>query len=194
MREVSFPIEAPTASAVIRQTRQWLERAVIGQNLCPFAKAVYVRQQIRFAVTGARSTEELLAELEGELLALVRADPQATDTTLLIHPRALHEFLDFHFFLGQAQAALKRLGLVGTVQIAGFHPRFEFADSRPDDIENYTNRSPHPILHLLREGSVSRAVAALPEASDIFERNKQALRQLGHDGWRALWRDGEPGD
>jgi hypothetical protein len=188
MRQVSFPLEAEAAAAVTRQTRRWLERAVIGLNLCPFARAVYVRGQVRCAVTGACSADELLAELEGELLALVQADPQATDTTLLIHPRALHEFLDFHFFLGQADAALKRLGLAGIVQIAGFHPRFEFAGSSPDDIENCTNRSPFPILHLLREASVGRAVEAFPDAADIFERNKQALRRLGHAGWEKLWR------
>jgi hypothetical protein len=189
MREPLFALPAPAADAIVGQTRQWLERAVIGLNLCPFAKAVHVRQQVRFAVTGACSAQELLDELEAELLALVQADPQAIDTTLLIHPRALHQFLDFNFFLEEAQAALRRLGLVGIVQIAGLHPRFEFADSRPDDVENCTNRSPHPILHLLREDSVSRAVAAFPDASAIFERNKQTLRRLGHEGWRALLQD-----
>jgi hypothetical protein len=194
MRELRFALPESAAAVIVGQTRQWLERAVIGLNLCPFAKAVHVRQQVRFAVTGACSAGELLAELEGELVALVQADPQATDTTLLIHPRALPDFLDFNFFLADAEAALKRLGLAGVVQIAGLHPHFEFADSRPDDIENFTNRSPFPILHLLREDSVTRAVAACPDASVIFERNKQTLRRLGHEGWRALWQDADCGD
>jgi uncharacterized protein len=188
--EALFPPADPVAAAdVARATRLWLERAVIGLNLCPFAKAVYVKQQIRFAVTGARTADELLGELESELLALVRADPQATDTTLLIHPCAMPAFLDFHFFLAEANAALMRLELAGTVQIAGFHPQFEFAGSRPGDIENCTNRSPYPMLHLLREDSVSRAVAAYPDASAIFERNMHALRRLGHEGWQRLWQD-----
>ena len=178
-----------SAAEVMDATRDWLERAVIGLNLCPFAKAVHAKGQIRFVVTGAATADELLAALEDELQFLVQVDPEQTDTTLLIHPHAMPGFLDFHFFLAEADALLKRLDLAGTVQIAGFHPRFEFAGSTPDDIENYTNRSPYPILHLLREASVSRAVEAFPDAAGIFERNIRALRSLGHAGWQSLWQD-----
>jgi len=180
-------------AAVLRATRRWLERAVIGLNLCPFARAVYSRGQVRLVVSGAQSADALLVALECELLALLSADPRQTDTTLLIHPCAMREFLDFHFFLQEADAALRRLALAGTIQIAGFHPDFEFAGSEPGDIENCSNRSPYPILHLLREDSVSRAVKAFPDASDIYERNRQALRRLGHEGWRKLWSD-DPSD
>jgi uncharacterized protein len=177
------------AGEAVRATRDWLERAVIGLNLCPFAKAVHAKGRIRFAVTGAATADELLAALEDELRSLVQADPERTDTTLLIHPHAMPDFLDFHFFLAEADALLRRLGLAGTIQIAGFHPRFEFAGSSPEDIENCTNRSPYPILHLLREASVSRAVEAFPDAAEIFEKNVQALRRLGHAGWAKMWED-----
>jgi hypothetical protein len=183
------PPTSMSAAEVMDATRDWLERAVIGLNLCPFAKAVHVKGQIRFAVTGAVTADELLAALEDALQFLVQADPERTDTTLLIHPHAMPDFLDFHFFLAEADALLRRLGLAGTIQIAGFHPRFEFAGSSPEDIENYTNRSPYPILHLLREASVGRAVEAFPDAAGIFERNIRALRSLGHAGWHRLWQD-----
>lgn len=167
-------------------TRHWLERAVIGLNLCPFAKAVHVKKQIRYAVTGASTADQLLEELQHELLLLHDADPSAVDTTLLIHPQVLTEFLDYHFFLAEADALLRRLDLDGTIQIASFHPHYEFAGSEPDDIENCSNRSPYPMLHLLREASIDRAVAAFPDAAQIYERNIETLRALGHDGWKAL--------
>lgn len=183
------PADAATAAGVVAATQRWLERAVIGLNLCPFAKAVHVKQQIRFAVTGARTADDLLAELEHELQILASADPEEIDTTLLIHPGVMGNFLDFHFFLAEANAAIRRLELDGILQIASLHPRYEFAGSDADDIDNYTNRSPYPTLHLLREASIDRAVAAFPDAADIFERNIETLRRLGHEGWRQLWLD-----
>jgi len=177
------------AEAVVRATQVWLERAVIGLNLCPFAKAVYARGLVRFAVAHSRTAGELLAELERELRELAEADPETVETTLLIHPWAMGEFIDFNFFLAEADAAIRRLGLAGILQIAAFHPRFEFAGSRPDDIENFSNRSPFPMLHLLRESSVDRAVAAFPDASEIYGNNIAVLRRLGHEGWRRLWLD-----
>ena len=181
---VLYPYELP---AVVAATQLWLERAVIGLNLCPFAKAVHVKEQIRYAVTAAGTADELLAELEHELLVLSRENPKDLDTTLLIHPLVMTDFLDYHFFLAEADALLGRLGFDGVLQIASMHPRYEFADSEPDDIENFTNRSPYPCLHLLRETSIDRAVAAFPDAAKIFDKNIDTLRQLGHEGWRRLW-------
>jgi hypothetical protein len=160
---------------------------VIGLNLCPFAKAVHVKGQIRYAVTAATTADELLAELRHEIDLLAAANPEAIDTTLLIHPQAMTDFIDFAFFLKEADAAIRDLGHEGNLQIASFHPDYEFAGSAADDIANCTNRSPYPMLHLLREASVDRAVAAFPDAAAIYERNIDTLRRLGHDGWRRLW-------
>jgi len=177
---------------IVGATRRWLERAVIGLNLCPFAKAVHVKKQIRYAVTAARTADELLAELAHELQLLAETDPAVLDTTLLIHPQVMGDFLDFHFFLAEANAAIRNLGFDGVFQIASLHPQYEFAGSDADDIDNFSNRSPYPTLHLLREASIDRAVAAFPDAADIFERNIETLQRLGHDGWRLLWLDQPP--
>ena len=191
---ISRPVAMPyadqaAAGEVIAATQTWLERAVIGLNLCPFAKAVHVKKQIRYALTAAQTADELLAELERELQHLAQSDPAELDTTLLIHPQAMVDFLDFHFFLAEAEAAVRRLELDGILQIASLHPAYEFAGSSPDDVENFTNRSPYPTLHLLRESSIDRAVAAFPDAADIFERNIDTMNRLGHEGWRKLWLD-----
>lgn len=171
---------------VLSRTRQWLERAVIGLNLCPFACAVYVRNQIRFVVSIARTEEQLLIELQNELFLLQDTPPERTDTTLLIHPEVLNDFDDFNEFLGPAEKALRLSGLAGEIQIASFHPQYRFAATDPEDITNYTNRAPYPILHLLREASVSRAVASVPDPGAIVEANLETLRNLGHRGWQQL--------
>ena len=180
------------AAEIVAATQVWLERAVIGLNLCPFAKAVHVKKQIRYAVTAAQTADELLAELEHELQLLAGTDPKLLDTTLLIHPQAMVDFLDFHFFLAEADALIRKLGFDGVFQIASLHPQYEFAGSEPDEIENFTNRSPYPTLHLLREASIDRAVAAFPDAAGIFEKNIETLNRLGHEGWRRLWLDDVP--
>ena len=180
------PADGNATIHIIANMQRWLIGAVIGLNLCPFAKAVHVKQRIRYAVTGARTADELLTELEHELLLLARTDAQTIDTSLLILPQIMGEFLDFHFFQAEAEALLRKLKLDGVFQIASFHPQFEFAGSAPDDIANFTNRAPYPTLHLLREASIDRAVAAFPDAADIFERNVETLQGLGHDGWRKL--------
>lgn len=177
------------SSEVIAATQLWLERAVIGLNLCPFAKAVHVKKQIRYVVSGAQDADGLLAELATELEQLAAANPKELDTTLLIHPQVMADFIDFHFFLPEAEALLRNLDLEGVLQIASFHPQFEFAGSDSDDIDNYTNRSPYPTLHLLRESSIDRAVAAFPDAADIFDKNIETMQNLGHEGWDALWLD-----
>ncbi|HEY4591690.1 MAG TPA: DUF1415 domain-containing protein [Thermoanaerobaculia bacterium] len=172
--------------AIITTTRNWLEKAVIGLNLCPFAKPVYARDQIRFVVTEAETPEELLADLIDELQALATAEPEEVETTLLIHPRVLNDFLDYNDFLGVAEETVADLGLEGVLQVASFHPGYQFAGTEPDDVTNYTNRSPYPTLHLLREASVERAMAAVPDAAEIYERNMETLRRLGVEGWRRL--------
>jgi hypothetical protein len=176
----------PDADEAVARTRAWIERAVIGLNLCPFAKAVYVKERIRYVVSTAETPEALLADLERELAHLAATPAEQTDTTLLIHPRVLADFLDFNDFLDVAEEAVERLGLAGVLQVASFHPRYQFADTKPDDITNFTNRSPWPTLHLLREASVDEAVAAFPEADEIYLRNMQTLRGLGRKGWAEL--------
>ncbi len=179
--------DIPTSSDPIEATRLWLERAVIGLNLCPFAKAVHAKGQVRWVLAGAETPEALLETLGAELLLLHDAAPEAVDTTLIVHPRVLGDFLDYNDFLEDADALVAELGLEGVLQVASFHPRYQFAGSHPDDIENFTNRSPHPTLHLLREDSVTRAVAAFPDPDAIVDRNVETLRRLGRDGWRALF-------
>ena len=170
----------------IALTKRWLERAVIGLNLCPFAKAVHAKGQIRFVLSEATTPEALLEELVAELAWLRDADPQTTDTTLLIHPRVLNDFLDYNDFLDAADAAIEALGLEGVLQVASFHPDYQFAGTEPDDIGNYSNRSPFPTLHLLREASVSRAVDTFPDADGIVDRNLATLERLGDQAWRDL--------
>jgi hypothetical protein len=170
----------------IADTRRWLERAVIGLNLCPFAKSVYVKQQVRFVLCEAHDPQALLALLRDELLWLHDADPQQTDTTLIVHPHVLADFLDYNEFLDAADALVAELGLEGELQVASFHPDYRFAGTGEDDIGNCTNRSPWPTLHLLREASVERAVAAFPDPDAIVERNIATLEKLGHAGWQRL--------
>jgi len=181
-------------AAILAATVQWLERAVIGLNLCPFAKGVHVKGQIHYALSRAQSQPELLAELAAELLALQNADPQLRDTTLWILPDQFPEFLDFNRFVADAERVLDALDLSGVLQIASFHPQFQFAGTLPDDITNYTNRAPYAAVHLLREDSIDRAVAAYPQAEAIFEKNIQTLQTLGPAGWAGLWRQAADAD
>ena len=165
---------------------RWLERAVIGLNLCPFAKAVYVKDQVRIVISDA-STERALLEELGEELALLRDTPaEQVDTTLLVHPQVLGDFLDYNDFLGDADALVEAMDLDGVLQVASFHPQYQFAGSQPDDADNLTNRAPYPILHLLREASIDRAVAAYPDPDAIIARNIATVRELGVEGWSKL--------
>ena len=173
----------PDDDTVVADTRAWLERAVIGLNLCPFAKAVHTSNRVRYRVSHARDAEALLADLGDELKALHAADPQVCETTLLVHPWVLNDFLDYNDFLDVADAAVDALGLTEEIQVASFHPHYQFADTGPEDIGNYSNRSPYPTLHLLRQASVDAAVAAFPDAAGIYEKNVATLERLGHDGW-----------
>ncbi|NVO04890.1 MAG: DUF1415 domain-containing protein [Rhodoferax sp.] len=173
-------------AVVIEDTRRWVQRAVIGLNLCPFAKSVEVKGQVRYVVSHASGAKPLLADLKRELLGLAAADPVALDTTLLIAPDGFAEFLDFNDLLERADRLLVDLDMDGVLQIASLHPRYQFADTEADDITNCTNRAPYPTLHLLREDSVDRAVAAFPQAEAIFETNMQTMQRLGPAGWAAL--------
>jgi hypothetical protein len=173
-------------AAVLRDMQHWLEAAVIGLQLCPFAKSVHVRGLIHYVVSRATEPERLLQVLERELRALAAVDVQVRDTTLVIFPDALVSFRDFNDFLGSAEDLLDALDLDGVLQIASFHPRFQFAGTTTDDITNATNRAPYPTLHLLREASVDKAVAAFEQADTIFEANMATLQRLGAEGWEAL--------
>jgi uncharacterized protein len=170
----------------VADTRRWLERAVVGLNLCPFAKAVLVKGQVHFAVTGADDAQGVLEAFGRELDELSARPARERDTTLLVIPRGFEDFLDFNGIVARAERLVRKRGLEGTIQVASFHPRFVFAGTDEDDITNYTNRSPYPTLHLLREESIDRAVAAFPDAATIYEANIEALRRLGPEGWAAL--------
>ena len=175
-----------SAAQAEADTRRWLERAVIGLNLCPFAKAVHVRGQVHYAVYLAGDESGLIDALLAEARALAASAASERDTTLLMAPNTLADFLDFNDFTGRAERRLARAGFDGVFQLASFHPRFQFGGTEADDITNATNRAPYPTLHLLREDSVSRAVEAFPEAEAIFERNIDTLEALGSEGWAAL--------
>ncbi len=175
-----------TDEEILAKTRHWLEAAVIGLNLCPFAKAVYVKTQVRLVVSKARHADDLLEDLDRELDLLVATPATEIDTTLLIHPTLFEDFLDFNDFLEIAEGVVDEHGLEGVVQLASFHPQFQFDGTEPDDISNYTNRAPFAILHLLREESVERAVEAFPQAGTIFKANIATLEKLGHAGWKSL--------
>jgi len=175
-----------TAEQAQADTQRWLERAVIALNLCPFAKAVHARGQIHYALYLPDEEGGLIDALLDEARALAACGAAERDTTLLIAPNTLADFLDFNDFTGRAERRLARAGFEGRFQLASFHPRFQFGGTEPDDITNATNRAPYPTLHLLREDSVSRAVEAFPDAHAIFGRNMQLLQQLGPEGWAAL--------
>ncbi len=176
----------PSPDDVIAKTKNWLDKAVIGLNLCPFAKAVYVQDKVRYFVSTATEAEELAQDLVNELQQLSETDIKVTDTTLVIHPFALGDFLDFNDFLDVADAAISELGFDGVFQIASFHPQYQFSGTEPEDIENYTNRAPYPILQILREESIEKGLTAFPNPDEIFEKNIETLRQLGHEGWKKL--------
>ena len=173
-------------TTAIEDTQKWLIEAVVGLNLCPFAKAVVVKDMVRYRVCASAEPADLLALLREELQHLANADPDQLDTTLLIAPRALPDFLDFNDFLADCDDMLLDLELDGVLQVADFHPRYQFGGTDVDDIENFTNRTPYPTLHLLREASMDKAVEAYPDAALIFERNIEVLNKLGHAGWAKL--------
>ena len=170
----------------IEDTQKWLMEAVIGLNLCPFAKAVVVKDRVRYRVCLSSAPQDVLQMLADELQFLASEDASMVDTTLLIAPYALPVFLDFNEFLGECVALLESQGLVGELQVADFHPNYQFAGEAPDAMGHFTNRAPYPTLHLLRESSLDEAVAVYPDPALIFERNIASLESLGVQGWADL--------
>lgn len=179
-------MNTPDTLTVTRHTAQWLEKAVIGLNLCPFAKAPYVKGRVRISVSQARHLDGFLEDLDRELQQLADTPAEELETTLLVHPTLFGDFLWFNDMLDFADQAIIDNKLEGIIQIAPFHPDFQFADTEADDISNYTNRSPYPTLHLIREDSIAKAAEAFPDASAIFDRNIALLEEMGHEGWNQL--------
>ncbi|WP_416189309.1 DUF1415 domain-containing protein [Neisseria sp. CCUG17229] len=176
----------PNTKTVIDHTKQWLEKAVIGLNLCPFAKAPYIKGRVRIEVSEAKHLDGFLEDLDRELQRLGNTSSEELETTLLVHPTLFSDFLLFNDMLDIADEAVADNQLEGVIQIAPFHPDFQFADTAADDISNYTNRSPYPTLHLIREDSIAKATEAFPDAAAIFERNIALLEEMGHEGWKQL--------
>jgi hypothetical protein len=188
MNDAATPDTAAlTEEHVIAQTKRWLERAVIGLRLCPFARAVYVNERVRYVVAMTTSSDELAVTLADELTYLAQTDPSECETTLIIHPHVLNDFDEYNQFLEFADVLISETALEGVLQVASFHPQYRFEDTDPNDIENFTNRSPYPTLHLLREESISRAVDEFPDVDEVGARNQETMRALGHEGWRKLW-------
>ncbi len=186
MTSLPSPSDPRASEHVIALTRAWVEYAVIGLNLCPFAKPVHVHQQIEYRFSSATDEETLSRDLLAAMRLLADSPAEITDTCLLIHPWVLQDFIDYNDFLDVAESLLEAEGLAGVLQIASFHPDYRFAGTEADDVTNCTNRSPFPTLHLLREASLDKATAALPDASDIVDRNLATLTRIGHSGWKAL--------
>jgi uncharacterized protein len=177
---------SPQQNDIIAGTQRWLERAVIGLNLCPFAKAEHVHGRIRYCVSAAVEPSALLLQLEQEIVFLLGQESSKVETTLLIVPHMLADFLDYNDFLDEADAMLEHADPEAQLQIASFHPQYQFGGTAPHDMENYTNRSPYPMLHLLREDSVEKAVDSFPDAASIYERNIATLQKLGLEGWKTM--------
>ena len=173
-------------NTVSEHTKQWLEKAVIGLNLCPFAKAPHVKNLVRIVVSKARHLDGFLEDLDRELQLLGNTPASELETTLLVHPTLFPDFETFNQMLEIADDAVVENELEGIVQIAPFHPDFQFEGTEADDISNYTNRSPYPTLHLIREDSITKAAEAFPDASAIFDRNIALLEKMGHEGWDKL--------
>ena len=183
---MDLPNHPDSDAEVTQRTQDWVVKAVIGLNLCPFAKAEHVHGRIRYEVSHAVKRKALLQELKQSIQYLCSQPAEQVETTLLVHPWVLLDFFDFNDFLADVDDLVDDLDLAGEIQVASFHPHYQFADAGPDDIENFTNRSPWPTLHIIREASIERAVQAFPDAADIYERNKAVLRQLGLEGWKKL--------
>jgi hypothetical protein len=165
--------------AIIDRTRRWIAAMVIDLNLCPFARRVFEADKIRYVVTLANDEKTLLNDLSGELKALAIVSSALVETTLLIHPRVLENFVAYNDFLDVGEQRVRDLGLRGVLQIASFHPHYQFAGTDAGAVENYTNRSPYPMLHLLREDSIAAVASDPRELLEIPERNIQTLRNLG---------------
>lgn len=186
MSRFIFDLDQLSDDDIVALTRSWVEHAVIGLNLCPFANAVARKDQIAYRLSHAREPETLVKDLESALQTMMDTPPDRMDTLLLIHPWTLQDFLDFNDFVGLADELLEQRGLEGVLQIASFHPDYQFAGVAANDVTNATNHSPFPTLHLLREDSLDRAIASVPDTDQIVDRNIAQLRELGDAGLSAL--------
>ncbi|MFT4729560.1 MAG: hypothetical protein ACI9UN_004078 [Granulosicoccus sp.] len=184
MKDASSLVDLVHDEKVVRSVRQWVETLVVGMNLCPFAKRELVKSRVRFATTTSTTEEQLLMALQTEL-ELLNADP-SVETTLLIHPAVLQDFDDYNLFLNYADSLLLGMGLEGIYQIASFHPNYQFDGTAPGDAENYTNRSPYPMLHLIREESLERVIEDYPDVDQIPVRNMALMNDAGQDKLQAL--------
>ena len=167
-------------SSPLDATREWVQSVVVGWTLCPFAARVLAEGRVRFALSGAREPESLLVDLDRELARLLGTPVAELDTTILVHPAVLGDFTAYNDFLGLAEDLLRERGCDGVVQLASFHPDYRFADIPPDDPANWTNRSPYPMLHLLREQSVTDALSAYRgDPASIPAANVERMRREG---------------
>jgi hypothetical protein len=178
------PDNSTEHQAYLSKTRHWMERVVIGLNLCPFAKAPAAKGAVHLAFSPATTPTQLTADLVQALQHLVQ-NP-ATETTLLVHPFVLGDFESYNDYLDVVDQVLEDMDLLGVVQVASFHPDYQFAGTQPDDPENNTNRSPYPTLHLIREESLDRAVDSGQDADTIVARNIETMNQLGPNGYTHL--------
>jgi uncharacterized protein len=180
------PDTTDTAESVALQTREWLQRLVIGLNLCPFAQKPLAAGLVAIVVSDAATEEALLRDLDTQLNRLDTTPASELETTLLVAPAMLDNFLDYNDFIGRAEDHLSDTDFAGHYQIASFHPHYQFAGTRPDDAENHTNRAPYPTLHLLREASLEQALATFPHPEQIPERNIATMNRLGSEALLAL--------
>lgn len=171
----------------IDQIKRWLDEIVVGLNFCPFAGKPYRNKQIRFVISEARNTESLLLDLQDELTLLDQKSPEEIETTLLIIPKMLSDFQDYNQFLDYADQLLIEYEWEGIFQIASFHPNYCFANTEPDSVENLTNRSPYPILHILRENSIERAIEGIAAPNEIYERNIRTINDLSSEKIKTLF-------
>ena len=184
MKDTLNSVDLAHGEQVIRAVQQWVETLVVGMNLCPFAKRELVKNRVRFAPTVATTEEQLLIALQAEL-ELLNTDP-SVETTLLVHSAVLQDFDDYNLFLNYADRLLVEMGLEGIYQVASFHPNYQFDGTEPDDAENYTNRSPYPKLHLIREASLERAIEEYPDVDQIPVRNMARMNDMGQLKLQAL--------
>jgi hypothetical protein len=175
------------SETILATVRAWVDTLVVGLNLCPFAKRELVAARVRFVATDASTQEQLLTALYAEL-ALLNAD-DSIETSLLVHPEVLTDFLDYNDFLDLVDMLIEDMGLDGVIQIASFHPDYQFGGTQIDDAENYTNRAPYPLLHLLREASLERAIESHPDVAAIPERNIALMNSMGTDKLKSLLKD-----
>ena len=185
MKKLSRPREIRKDEEIVLSVRQWVNTFVMEMNLCPFAKYEMLNNRVRFATTNAITEEQLLMSLQDEL-ELLNREP-SVETTLLIHPNVVQDFYDYNQFLSYADNLLLEMGLEGTYQVASFHPDYQFGGTNPEDAENYTNRSPYPLLHLIREASLERAIVEYPDVDQIPIRNVALMNSLGHNKLQALF-------